>query len=151
MSKAKYRAIELIYGSDLHATRFLLGVAELVWALALFWPGDTFGRPTYAVMAGVASEEVWATAFLLTSFIQFHILFHGSYHSRCATVFAGWNAMLWIFCVLAMYMSVYPPPAAISGELAMAVGASWVFVRSGVPCLSIDLSEHYRRKTDLHA
>lgn len=142
------RVVELVYGSDLHATRFLLALAELVWALALFWPGDTFGRPTYALMAEVAREETWAWLFLLSAFCQFQILWSGSYHTKPATLFAFFNSLLWMFVTLSMYLSVYPPPAAISGELAMAVGACWVFVRSGVPCLALDDAKPHRRCTD---
>ena len=149
MNKTKHRAIELIYGSDLHATRFMLGLAELVWAIALLWPGDTFGRPTYTMMANVAPEECWAVMFLISSFIQFHILFHGSYHSKPATAFALCNALFWIFTVVSMYLSVYPPPGAISGELALAFGAAWVFVRSGAPCMTFDFSQEHRRNTDV--
>lgn len=138
MTQVKHRAMSLIYGSDLHATRFLLGLAELIWALALFWPGDTFSRPTYTSMAQVADEEFWAVVFLTTSFMQFHILLHDSYYSAQARVFAAWNAVLWIYVAISMYMSVYPPPAAISGELAMAVGASWIFVRGFAPCVAVE-------------
>jgi hypothetical protein len=138
MHLIKSRAFNLIYGSDLHATRLLLGIAELAWAIALFWPGDTFSRPTYSVMALVAPETCWAIAFLITSFLQFHILLYTNYHSKFAVIFAGWNSFLWIFTVFSMYMGVYPPPAAISGELAMALGATWVFIRTGVPCFTYD-------------
>jgi hypothetical protein len=131
----KHKMLMLIYGSDLLATRFLLGVAELVWALALFWPGDTFGRPTYSIMSQLASEHTWALLFLITGILQFKILFDHDYHSRVAIVFSGWNCNLWMFTVIAMYLSVYPPPAAISGELACALGSIWVFVRSGVPAI----------------
>ena len=150
MHSVKSRAFNLIYGSDLHATRLLLGIAELSWAIALFWPGDTFARPTYSMMALVADETTWAWAFLFTSFLQLHILFHGNYHSKLAVAFSGWNSFLWLFTVLAMYMGVYPPPAAISGELAMALGATWVFIRSGVPCLTYD-AHVLRRGNARHA
>lgn len=149
MSKTKLRAIELIYGSDLHATRFMLGLAELVWAIALIWPGDTFSRPTYSMMASIAPEECWAVVFGMSAYIQFCILFHGNYHSRLAVIFACFNSLFWIFTVISMYMSVYPPPGAISGELALAFGAAWVFIRSGVPCLTFDPTGHYNRKTDI--
>ena len=139
----KKRAMDLVYGSDLHATRFLLGFAEMVWAVALLWPGDTFGRPTYAQMSYVAPEECWSVVFLITSLIQFRILFYGSYSALPAKVFAGWNAALWIYVTLSMYMSVYPPPAAISGELSLALGASWVFIRSIANCLFV--RDHHSR------
>lgn len=133
MTKAKARLIDIVYGSDLVATRFLLGFAELLWAITLLWPGDTFGRPTYHGMQAFASENVWGVVFLFSAFMQFQILASRKFNSQFAVAFAGWNSLLWIFVVVSMYMSVYPPPAAISGEFALALGASWIFVRSGVP------------------
>ena len=138
MGNAKRRLIDLVYGSDLYATRFMLGVAELTWALSLFWPGATFGRPTYHGMQQIMPEEMWATAFLLTGLIQFQILASQRFHTKFAVTFAAWNSFLWTVSVLSMYMSVYPPPAAISGELALAFGASWVFIRSGVPAIPFE-------------
>lgn len=135
MSKTKVKLIELVYGSDLMGTRFLLGIAELLWAVTLLWPGDTFGRPTYTGMHRFASEEVWGCIFLFSAFMQFQILGNRKFHTPLAVTFAGWNSLLWIFVVVSMYMSVYPPPAAVSGELAFAIGASWIFVRSGVPAI----------------
>ena len=45
-----------LFDSDLVATRLTLALAELLWALMLFWPGDTFTRPTYTEMGQVAPE-----------------------------------------------------------------------------------------------
>lgn len=134
----------LIYRSDLYGTRFLLGLAEFAWAVALFWPGETFGRPTYHGMQVVMSEVAWAGVFLLTSIVQWGLLLYREYHTKRAVVFAFYNTALWVFCVVSMYMSVYPPPAAISGEFALAVGAGWIFVRSGWPTPN----HVYRRITD---
>ena len=117
--------------SDLHATRFTLGLAEMLWAVTLLWQGDTFGRPTYTVMSHVMSEEAWGLVFLLSGVTQFTILFQGDFHSKFPVRFAAWNAVLWIYVVVSMYLSVSPPPAAISGELALAIAAFWVYVRSG--------------------
>jgi len=54
-----------LYG-NLHSARFLLATAETVWCISLFWPGDTFERPTYAVMAQFADETTWAIVFGVT-------------------------------------------------------------------------------------
>jgi hypothetical protein len=121
-----------LYG-NLHSARFLLATAETVWCISLFWPGDTFERPTYAVMAQFADETTWAIVFGVTAACQWYILAIGRYHAHFAVMFAGWNMWLWWSVVVSMYMDVYPPPAAISGELALAMGASWVYVRSGFP------------------
>lgn len=125
------RILELAFFSDTHATRFTLGLAELIWACSLWWPGDTFARPTYEAMSDFASEDTWALMFFLTAVAQFSILLVQRYHNRVAVLFSAWNSALWWYVVISMYVSVYPPPAGISGELALAVAASWVFVKSG--------------------
>ena len=117
---------------NMHSARFTLAMAETIWGITLLWPGDTFDRPTYSLMSLVASENVWGLVFLATALIQWAVLFSGKYHDRFAVVFASWNASLWWFTITSMYMSIYPPPAAISGELALALAATWVFIRSGI-------------------
>jgi hypothetical protein len=123
--------MRLLMGSDLHGVRLLLAVAETVWMITLIWPGDSFSRPTYQVMSMVMSEPAWALVFAMTSACQWSILFSGKYHDRLAVIFAAWNSTLWWFVVVCMYTSISPPPAAISGEFSLAVGASWVWMRSG--------------------
>lgn len=121
----------VVWGSDLNGVRFVLGLAELIWAITLLWPGDTFDRPTYTVMRHVMSENAWAFVFLMTGLMQWAILAADMCHDKPAILFAGWNTSLWLYVVISMYLSVSPPPAAISGELALAFAAGWVFVRSG--------------------
>ena len=50
------RILKIAFYSNQHSARFLLALAETFWAISLFWPGDTFTRPTYEVMASVANE-----------------------------------------------------------------------------------------------
>jgi hypothetical protein len=125
------KGFRLFFYTDLHGVRVLLALAELTWAVTLGWPGDTFGRPTYTAMSHVMSEEAWALVFALSGMTQVTLLVQDRLHDRFAQLFAAWNSILWIFVCISMYMSVYPPPAAISGEFALAFGASWVFIRTG--------------------
>ena len=129
--KSTKHIINLIFFSELHAAKFMLFMAELIWALSLFWPGNTFDRPTYSIMSKIASENIWASAFLATGLMQLYLLLSQNYFTRFAQCFAGWNAIFWTFIVIAMYNSVTPPPAAISGETSLAIAAAWIFVRSG--------------------
>lgn len=131
MCTIRERLSNIFFYSDLHATRATLSIAELLWAVSLLWPGDTFVRPTYTEMAHVMSEEAWGFIFLLSCITQAGIVLKGDYHSRFATYFAGWNSGLWLFVCYSMYISVYPPPAAISGEAALAFAATWIWARSG--------------------
>lgn len=118
-----------IFDSDLIASRLALALAEMCWAAMLLWPGDTFDRPTYSMMGHVANEHTWAFAFFVTSIMQFSIVVQADYHGKFARYFAGWNAALWIFTVVSMMLSVYPPPAAIGGEVALMVTATWIWLR----------------------
>ena len=63
MKKAIDGMSRALFDSDLIATRLALFLAEALWAIMLFWPGDTFDRPTYSEMGKLAPELVWATAF----------------------------------------------------------------------------------------
>lgn len=132
MGKYAINILGIAFLSDLVATRIMLAIAELIWAITLFWPGDTFGRPTYAIMNHIfPKEEVWAAIWLFSSMTQFWIVFKRKFHEPVAITFAAFNSIFWWFSVISMYLSVTPPPAAISGETALAVGAAWVWVRSG--------------------
>lgn len=128
-----------LWDSDLVATRVSLAIGEFFWAIMLLWPGDTFGRPTYHVMSNVMSEDAWGLVLLLSAATQITIVMLESYHTLFARTFAAWNATLWVFLVVSMLMSVFPPPAAIGGEVALAAAAVWVWVRPFI------LSDAYRR------
>lgn len=119
----------LIFDTDLLGTRLTLGLAELIWSLTLFWPGDTFGRPTYDVMAHLFNENTWAFIFLFSGVTQTSIAVSALTEHWFSRIFAGWNAALWVYITIAMYFSVYPPPAAISGEAALALASLWIWVR----------------------
>ncbi len=118
-----------LFDSDLIASRLALAFAELCWAIMLFWPGDSFVRPTYTEMAKVAPEWCWAWCFLFTSLIQFSIVAFDLCRTRGAWLFSGWNSLLWFTSVYLMIDAVQPPPAAIGGEIALTVSALWIFVR----------------------
>jgi len=128
-----------IFDTDLTGVRLCLALSEFLWAIMLLWIGDTFGRPTYLGMSHVMREEGWALLFLVSGTIQISIVMQDDYHSRFARYFAGYNAVLWTFVVTSMLMSIYPPPAAISAEITMALVATWIWVRPYI------LAEGYRR------
>lgn len=119
----------MLWDTDLIATRITLALGEFFWAVMLLWPGDTFDRPTYAHMAMVANEELWGVVFLISCITQITIVLLDDLHSRFARYFAGWNAVLWTYTVISMMISIYPPPAAVGGEIALGFAAMWIWVR----------------------
>ena len=124
-----WRIREVLFDSDMVATRTLLAIAELIWAINLLWPGASFERSTYSSMAVLADEKVWGLAFLITSYIQWQIVIIGEFHSKMARGFAYWNSLLWCYCAGSIYSSVYPPAAALSAELTLALASLWICIR----------------------
>ena len=133
MQKSKPNLIEgcsfALFESDLVATRLSLALAELLWAVMVLWPGDTFIRPTYFMMSLVANEATWAFVFLFSGIYQGYIVAAQKVRTRQAELFAWFNAFIWVFTIGCMLASVYPPPAAIGGEISLAVAAFWIAVR----------------------
>lgn len=129
MSRAISGMSRALFDSDLIATRLALFLAEALWAVMLFWPGDTFERPTYSAMGQYAPEVVWACAFGVSAVLQLSIVLYQQCAAMWARVFAVWNASLWVAAVVLMIAGVYPPPAAIGGEIALTVSALWIAVR----------------------
>lgn len=128
----------ILWDTDLIASRFTLAVGEFAWAVMLLWDGNSFDRPTYAHMALVMNEEIWGLVFVFSGVTQLSILLLNDFHSKFARYFAGWNSMLWSYTVWSMLASVYPPPAAIGGEIALALAALWIWIRPYI------LAEGYR-------
>ena len=144
MTSVWKRLLSLVFLCELHGLRFILGLSEFIWAFTLLLPGDTFGRPAYAVMSSFMSEEWWATIFVLMGTLQWLIIYLQNYHSKFSVIFAACNSVFWWFIVMSMVFSVSPFPAAISGEMGLAVGAAWIFVRSGMSC--VDRKKFDRRR-----
>ena len=133
MTKALDGMSRALFDSDLIATRLALFLAEALWAIMLFWPGDTFERPTYSEMAKVAPELFWATAFGISAVLQICIVVYRQCCSKpWAHAFAVWNSLLWCASVVLMIRGVYPPPAAIGGEVALAASALWIAIRPAI-------------------
>jgi len=118
-----------MFDTDLTNTRITLAFAEFLWAVMLFWPGDTFNRPTYFMMSNVMSEITWGFVFLASSMVQLYIALFNHQNRDWAKVFANWNAVLWVFVVGAAMLSVSPPPAAMAGEISLACAAFWIWFR----------------------
>ena len=121
-----------LFSKDMVSARIILALSEFMWFMLLVWPGDTFGRPTYNGMAKVMPEECWALVFLATSMMQSAIIGKENFHSREARWFAAYNVLLWVFVVGSMLASVYPPPAAISAEIVLALASFWIWLKPHV-------------------
>lgn len=126
------RTLTLAAYSDLHATRFLLGLTEIICAFLLLVIGGALDYPSCTVMREVMSDKAWAFLFLIMGMTQFSILATGRYHERFPVWFAAVNQSVWWFVVISMLISApATPPLAMVGYFSLAVGASLIWVRSG--------------------
>jgi hypothetical protein len=119
-----------LWDSDLLVSRVTLALAEFSWAVMLLWPGDSFSRKIYKAMSSVASEEFWGMLFLASACIQLYIVLSGTIHTKLACIFAGYNACFWITAAGSLvYSMTSPPHAALSGDIALACAAVWIWIR----------------------
>jgi len=137
------RVSRVLWDSDLLASRWAVAIAELLWAILLAWPGDTFGRPTYGHM-NFMPEEIWAVIFFVSACCQVAVTLRTDMHDRFGRWFAVYNAVMWVFVVGSMFASVSPPPAAIAGDTTMALLALWIFWR---PYILVHFLEKARHAT----
>jgi hypothetical protein len=92
------------------------------------------GRTTYALMAQIAPEWVWATAFAIHSvFLLASIFFRVPPAAALLDAFNG--AALWTAATSACYLAhfhgwaTYQPPAAMGADAAMVIASWWWLVR----------------------
>ena len=119
----------ILFEDQFVGTRLILALSEFTWAILLLWPGDSFSRPTYSVMAKVMPEEAWGFVFLASGVTQLSIVLREDFYCALARYFAAWNAALWVYVVISMLLSVSPPPAAVSGEIVLAMAATWIWIK----------------------
>lgn len=123
------RIVYLLLRSDIEPIRFFIATSSLLWGILLLLPGDTFERPTYTLMASLASEGVWATAHLAHSVTAIYSLFTGAKNKLIFGLDPILGAAIWTTSGIAMLASVSPVPAAIAPHLIGAVAAWWLLVR----------------------
>ena len=128
----------MFWGTDIRPAQIMLGLSSLLWALMLVYPGNTFERQTYAVMAVLGSEYAWAAAFALVGVSQLYNSFI-SVLPEIPAWFSKFDTFLcfvvWATAACSILIAQHPPPAAIAGEIVMAFAAFWVFVRQDLPVL----------------
>lgn len=118
----------LVCHADLHGVRFLLALANLALAVSFYAAKDT-GLPQYKVLFEVLPMDCWALVFMCAWLGQFFITAYDSHNKVWAVWFAGVSMLLWMFVVASVWLS--SPVKLVPVETSVAIGAAWVFIRSG--------------------
>jgi signal transduction histidine kinase len=132
-----------LFDSELVLFRIILGISEFFWFILLIWPGDIFDRVSFISISQIITQDQLAILFLLMSISQFYVIFSESFHSFFARFFAFFSALLWAATIISIFFSVTPPPAQISGEIALMFGAIWIWIRPIILCHGI---QHARKQ-----
>ena len=142
------RLHNLMFKTDLEATRLTLALGAIFIGLGFAWPVHVFpsaaqiaagsGRHTYALMAQMMPEWAWAMAFLTQGSLMLHSLLTETYNKRLLWLDAFFGMVLWTVSISACYLAYwngfanimqYRPPAIMGGEVAAALASWWVFIR----------------------
>ena len=139
------RMWSILSRDKMQMTRLIIAASSMTWGLILLSPSVLFTdkRATYLVMRAMMSEELWGALFTISGIVSFAaVLF--DMRNRITIVFdALLGAALWTASTLACFSAhwpsqiegwyaqwlAYPAPAAMSGELWLAVAAWWHFIR----------------------
>lgn len=138
----------LLFRSDLNATRLMLALGAIFIGLGFAWPTPIFptpemiaagqGRHTYALMAQIAPEWAWSTAFMVQGSLMLWSLMANVRNRWLLWLDAALGVVIWTVAVGACYLAYwrgfanildYRPPAIMGGEVAAVLAQWWVFVR----------------------
>lgn len=118
--------------SELRIGKALSFLSACVWVICLLWPGETMHRPTYHIMAMFGDDLFWMFVFATIAIVQgTRLLLLSSFPVKFTHLINGAVAFVWVFTSISMLASVYPPPAAIAGEIVVTLASVWVFAHYG--------------------
>lgn len=108
----------------------IVAVSTYVLGVWLFHPTASFQEPVYALLAQIASENVWATLMIVLGVTQLTMLLIGrSSLRRCCSIIM---VALWTFLSLAFIVN--PQPLAVELGLlcfVQAISSAWSFFQIG--------------------
>ncbi len=119
----------LAYNSTTGA-RLILFLSALGWAVSLGWPGDTFDRPIYRIMASIMPEEMWAVAFAIYAGLLLVPYKRTALRWLLAISIHCFGVMLWSTTFLSLAPLYGISSAATTPTAALACGAIFMLWRA---------------------
>jgi hypothetical protein len=137
----------ILLESQMQNTRLLLAFSSLTWAFLLTFSGfDLFtNRQTYSIMEIICREEIWAALFAIHGVFALYSL-KSEINCSLFVIMDGFlGCLLWTTSTTACFaahwphvgtflqnIAAYNPPAAMSGELWVAIASWWHMIRQWV-------------------
>lgn len=143
--------MHIICRDSMLMTRLGLALGSLLWAIQLALPVALFptaaqvvsgeGRRTYTLMA-YFPEDLWAVLFLIHAVWSLYTILTGVRNTVTLALDGFLGCVLWTSATVACFaaywplnrpfldaLAQYPPPAAMSGEVVMALFSWWHMIR----------------------
>ena len=121
---------QLLWDSNLVATRMILALGAILWGILLVWSGSNYILPALWTKVFFLNGYIIGTLFLILGVVQSCIAVKRSYcYSRIVRQFDAINAITWTYVVTSIFFSVYPPPTVLGGEMALMISAIWIWIR----------------------
>jgi hypothetical protein len=111
--------------------RSFLIISSYLWSILLFMPGYTFDKGTYNLMAFIASENVWAIAFLLYAILG-TLNLEDLFDRKYTIVESIIGFLIWSTTAVCIFMSTSQAPAAAAPHIVGAFMSWWVLIRAGL-------------------
>jgi hypothetical protein len=122
----------VFWHSDTTAVRALMAVASVFSALGLWFTEETFQRPGFEAMAYVASENTWASLFMLHAAGVFWRVYDPVSRPRLGFAISAFGIGLWMFSTALIYYAIGKYSFATGMELAVVMAAFIALLRTGL-------------------
>ena len=119
---------DIFWRSPTGSARISVALGSFIWGVMLLYPGDTFSRYViYHIMAEMAQEWVWGSAFLLHAVMLF---VNGARNTTqvCRLITNTLGAVLWVGVTMSIFVNPIPLPAIFAGHIALALESLWILL-----------------------
>ena len=129
---ARIKFFGIVQKLDPMTIRFALGIASIVWAIAMFIGPYTFSRRGWFILSDISNETVWAVIFLLHGVATFWRLLDPISRPGWALVVNCYGWFIWFFVALAtnLALGAFSPGGAM--EWTMVAMQTFVIIRTGL-------------------
>lgn len=123
----------IILYDNLRPVQFLLTLVAAFWGLSLSLPGTTMDRPAYIYLRAIATEEAWATAWILLATVLAWRTFETGASPWARLVADSLSLLMFSLVVGAVFAAIFtqgsPFPSSLGASIVWVLGALWVLAR----------------------
>lgn len=132
MNSIKVKVYYFLTQVDCASAKAFLIAASYLWGIFLFYPGNSFDIHTHRLMEKIASETVWASAFMSYAILGTLIsqrFFSSKYITLIESII---GFLIWTTAAVCIFMSTSQAPAVAAPHIIGACMSWWILIRTGL-------------------